>query len=47
MQQHVTSFFHRKEDFYAVAESGRVPEYDVMITNPPYRYTICGGKFVP
>jgi hypothetical protein len=29
------------------AEKDRRPEYDVMVTNPRYRYTICGGKLYP
>lgn len=27
---------HRCEDFYALIESGRIPEHDVLVTNPPY-----------
>lgn len=27
---------NRKEDFYAVQARGEVPEYDVLVTNPPY-----------
>lgn len=26
----------RNEDFYAMIDAGTVPEYDVLITNPPY-----------
>ena len=41
MKQHLASLsfsnvYNEKEDFYKVIESGRVPEYDVFITNPPY-----------
>ena len=28
--------YNKNEDFYATVEQGRVPEYDVLITNPPY-----------
>ncbi|KAG2423695.1 hypothetical protein HXX76_015085 [Chlamydomonas incerta] len=31
-----TNFIHRKRDFYADVESGQLPEYDIMVTNPPY-----------
>lgn len=27
---------NRNEDFYANVEAGRVPEHDVLLTNPPY-----------
>ena len=27
---------NRNEDFYAVVAEGRVPEHDVLVTNPPY-----------
>jgi hypothetical protein len=28
--------YNRKEDFYAMQENNMVPEYDVLVTNPPY-----------
>lgn len=28
--------YNRKEDFYQVQESNSVPDYDVLMTNPPY-----------
>ena len=28
--------YNRKEDFYAVAASNSLPNFDVMVTNPPY-----------
>jgi len=28
--------YNRREDFYKVIEDGAVPEYDVLVTNPPY-----------
>jgi len=31
-----TSVHNENEDFYAVIEEGRVPEHDVLLTNPPY-----------
>jgi len=31
-----TNVYNRCEDFYAVVESGTLPEFDVIITNPPY-----------
>lgn len=33
--------YHEREDFYAVRDAGTVPEYDVLVTNPPYKP--CGG----
>ena len=27
---------NRNEDFYAVLQEGRVPQHDVVVTNPPY-----------
>ena len=27
---------NKNEDFYACAAAGRTPEYDVLVTNPPY-----------
>jgi hypothetical protein len=26
---------HRNRDFYADIESGNIPEFDVLVTNPP------------
>lgn len=26
----------RNEDFYAAMEEGRVPDYDILVTSPPY-----------
>ena len=31
-----TSVYNRNEDFYAVVAAGRVPDHDVLVTNPPY-----------
>jgi len=31
-----TNVIHPCEDFYTVLESGTVPEFDVIVTNPPY-----------
>jgi len=31
-----TKVYNEAEDLYAVAEEGRVPVYDVIVTNPPY-----------
>ena len=31
-----TSVHHRNEDFYQVIASGDTPEYDVLLTNPPW-----------
>lgn len=31
-----TTVYNRNEDFYAVQREGRVPEYDVLVTNPPF-----------
>ncbi|CAM9405933.1 unnamed protein product [Phaeothamnion confervicola] len=31
-----SNVYNRKEDFYEVIASGRVPPYDVLVTNPPY-----------
>ena len=31
-----TSVYNENEDFYAVVREGRVPEHDVLLTNPPY-----------
>ncbi|GAX73251.1 hypothetical protein CEUSTIGMA_g705.t1 [Chlamydomonas eustigma] len=28
--------YNRNEDFYAVCASGQVPEFDVLVTNPPF-----------
>lgn len=33
--------YNKNEDFYAAVEQGRVPEYDVLITNPPYAPYCC------
>lgn len=30
------SVIHRNRDFYADITSGQLPEYDVLVTNPPY-----------
>ena len=30
------SVYNEDEDFYAVAASGRCPDHDVVLTNPPY-----------
>jgi hypothetical protein len=30
------NLYNRKEDFYQVQESNSVPDYDVLMTNPPY-----------
>lgn len=30
-----SSVIHRNRDFYADIQSGQLPEYDVMVTNPP------------
>ena len=32
----VTNFIHEKRDFYADVKAKRVPDYDILITNPPY-----------
>lgn len=31
-----TNFIHRKRDFYADVVSGNLPDYDILVTNPPY-----------
>jgi hypothetical protein len=31
-----TEVYNRNEDFYAVAAAGRTPEFDVLVTNPPF-----------
>eukprot|EP01033_Poteriospumella_lacustris_P015162 gene15162-10851_t len=31
-----TNVYNRKEDFYQVQAAGKVPDYDVLMTNPPY-----------
>ncbi|KRX03791.1 hypothetical protein PPERSA_04299 [Pseudocohnilembus persalinus] len=31
-----TNVYNKKEDFYKVIEAKKVPNYDVLITNPPY-----------
>ena len=31
-----TCVYNENEDFYAVVRQGRVPEHDVLLTNPPY-----------
>lgn len=31
-----SNVYNKKEDFYKVIENNRVPEYDILITNPPY-----------
>ena len=28
--------YNKKEDFYKVQSSGSIPDYDILITNPPY-----------
>jgi len=28
--------YNKNEDFYAVIEEGRVPDYDILVTSPPY-----------
>lgn len=28
--------YNKKEDFYKVIENNKIPEYDILITNPPY-----------
>lgn len=28
--------YNENEDFYAMVEAGTIPEYDVLVTNPPY-----------
>lgn len=33
--------YNAREDFYAARDAGTVPEYDVLVTNPPYKP--CGG----
>jgi hypothetical protein len=33
------NIIHEKRDFYADIEKGTVPEYDILITNPPYSDT--------
>jgi len=33
------SVHNENEDFYAVLDAGRVPEHDVVVTNPPYSGT--------
>jgi len=30
------SVYNKNEDFYAAIESGRIPAFDVLLTNPPY-----------
>ena len=32
----VCGFVCRNEDFYAVKAAGRCPEFDVLVTNPPF-----------
>ena len=34
--QGFTGLVHENRDFYADVKSGQVPEYDILITNPPY-----------
>jgi len=31
-----TKVYNEAEDFYVVAEEGRIPAHDVVVTNPPY-----------
>jgi hypothetical protein len=31
-----TNVYNECEDFYAAAKAGKLPEYDVLVTNPPY-----------
>jgi hypothetical protein len=31
-----SSVYNRREDFYQVINEGTVPDYDVLVTNPPY-----------
>ena len=31
-----TNVYNQLEDFYAVQAAGKIPEYDVLLTNPPY-----------
>jgi hypothetical protein len=31
-----TNVYNRNEDFYAVVAAGRVPDFDVLVTNPPF-----------
>mmetsp|Transcript_30471 Transcript_30471/g.67026 ORF Transcript_30471/g.67026 Transcript_30471/m.67026 type:complete len:389 (+) Transcript_30471:88-1254(+) len=31
-----TSVYNKCEDFYLVQQEGRIPEHDVVVTNPPY-----------
>jgi hypothetical protein len=31
-----THVYNRREDFYKVIATGRVPPHDVVLTNPPY-----------
>jgi len=31
-----TNVYNRCEDFYSVQQAGTLPEYDVIVTNPPY-----------
>jgi hypothetical protein len=31
-----TNVYNAKEDFYKVYDEGRMPEYDILLTNPPY-----------
>lgn len=31
-----TNVHNRNEDFYAAVEANRVPQHDVVVTNPPY-----------
>ena len=31
-----TNVYNENEDFYAVVREGRVPDHDVLLTNPPY-----------
>merc|ERR1719235_3107528 len=30
------SVYNRNEDFYAVIDAGQVPDYDILVTSPPY-----------
>ena len=30
------SVYNRCEDFYAIQAAGQVPEYDILVTNPPF-----------
>lgn len=30
------TFIHEKRDFYGDVEAGQIPDYDILVTNPPY-----------